>query len=129
MSFQLLPLDLIAEILGQLDLESLIKMSQVSHTFYMVASDVGLNPWRGPIMRNLLAEKYETSLKHLSVRSVVPRQNWLDILSLAKTSFILFEATLPNLSTSDWEQCFKRRFPPSWERMRKDSPWKEAFFK
>lgn len=80
-------------------------------------------------MRNLLAEKYEISLKHLSVRSVVPRQNWLDILSLAKASFILFEATLPNLSSSDWEQCFKRRFPPSWERMRKDSPWKEAFFK
>jgi hypothetical protein len=129
MSFQQLPLDLIAEILGQLDLESLIKMSQVSHTFCMVAEDEALNPWRGPIMRNLLTHEYEASLKHLSIRTAVPRQNWLEILSLARASFILFGATLPNLRASDWEECFKRRFPPSWERMRKGSPWKEAFLK
>lgn len=129
MSFQLLPLDLIAEILGQLDLSSLIKMSQVSQRFRMVASDEGLNPWRAPIMRNLLANEYETSLTHLSIRTAVPRQNWLDILSLARTSFILFQASLPNLGSSDWEESFKRRFPPSWERMRKDSPWRESFLK
>jgi hypothetical protein len=129
MSFQRLPLDLIAEILGQLDLDSLIKMSQVSQRFRMVASDEGLNPWRVPIMRNLLANEYEISLKHLSIRTTVPRQNWLDILSLATTPFILFEASLPNLGSLDWKECFRRRFPPSYERMRKGSPWREFFLK
>ncbi|CAA7260066.1 unnamed protein product [Cyclocybe aegerita] len=129
MLFESLPVDLIAEILGELDLESLIKMSNLSKRFQLVASDASLNPWRRPIIRNLRTHAYEKALKHLSVRTSVPRQNWVEIISLARPSFILFEATLPNLKESDWEECFRRRFLPGWRKWRKDSRWKEAFLK
>lgn len=129
MIFESLPVDLIAEILGELDLESLIKVSYLSKRLYMVASDSFLNPWRKPILRNLQSHKYEEALKHLSVRVIVPRQNWIEILSLARPSFILYEATLPNLKAAEWEECFKRRFLPSWQKWRKECTWKEAFLK
>jgi len=124
-----LPVDLIAEILGELDLDSLIKVSYASKKFHTVASDTTLNPWRKPILRNLRSTTYESALKHLSVRSIVPRQNWIDILSVARPSFILYEATAPNLKSSEWEECYKRRFLPGWRKWRKDSPWKEAFLR
>ncbi|PPQ66577.1 hypothetical protein CVT26_009477 [Gymnopilus dilepis] len=129
MFFERLPVDLIAEILGALDLDSLIQMSYVSKRFYLVASEPSLNPWRKPVMRNLRSHSYDPALKHLSVRTTVPRQNWIDILALASPSFILFEATLPNLKASEWEECFKRRFLPSWEKWKKETSWKEAFLK
>ncbi|KAF8914200.1 hypothetical protein CPB84DRAFT_1840934 [Gymnopilus junonius] len=129
MFFEHLPVDLIAEILGELDLESLIQMSYISKRFHLIASDTSLNPWRKPIMRNLRANSYGPALKHLSVRLTVPRQNWIDLLALAKPSFILFDATLPNLRAAEWEESFKRRFLPSWEKWKKETSWKEAFFK
>jgi len=129
MFFESLPVDLIAEILSELDLQSLIQMAHVSKRFYLVASDVSLNPWRKPIMRVLHSHTYDAFFKHLSVRTIVPRQNWIEVLSLARPSFILFDATLPNLKSTDWEECFRRRFLPSWEKWRKESSWKEAFLK
>ncbi|PPQ64614.1 hypothetical protein CVT24_008351 [Panaeolus cyanescens] len=129
MRFDNLPVDLIAEILGNLDLESLISASYVSRRLYSVAADPSLNPWRRPIYDNLLTGNYETALKHLSVRHVVPRQNWIAILSTARPSFIIFQSTLPNLRSSEWELCFRRRFLPSWHKFRKDASWKEAFLK
>ncbi|KAF8165556.1 hypothetical protein B0H34DRAFT_689562 [Crassisporium funariophilum] len=129
MAFQCLPVDLIAEILGELDLDSLIKMSYLSKRFHSVASDSSLNPWRRPILRNLRSSTYESALKHLSVRMTVPRQNWIEILALARPAFILYEASIPNLRSSEWEECYKRRFMPGWRRWRKDSFWKEAFLK
>jgi hypothetical protein len=124
-----LPVDIIAEILGELNLDSLINASYASKQFHMVASDTSLNPWRRPILRNLRSTTYDTALKHLSVHSIVPRQNWIDILSAARPFFILYEATLPNLKSSQWEECYKRRFLPGWQKWRKDSSWKEAFIK
>lgn len=124
-----LPVDLIAEIFGELNLDSLIKASYASKQFHTVASDASLNPWRKPILRNLRSATYESALKHLSVRSIVPRQNWIDILSVARPSFILYEATLPNLKSTEWEECYKRRFLPGWRKWRKDGPWKEAYLK
>lgn len=124
-----LPVDLIAEILGELDLESLVKASYASKQFHTVASDTSLNPWRRPVLHNLRSTTYESALKHLSVRSIVPRQNWIDILSLASPFFILYEATLPNLKSIEWEESYKRRFLPGWRKWRKDSSWKEAFLK
>lgn len=129
MFFERLPVDLIAEILGELDLESLIKMAYVSKRFYSVASDPSLNPWRRPIMRILHMHMYEPALKHLSVRLTVPRRNWIEIIALARPSFVLYDATLPNLKSEEWEECFKRRFLPSWQKWRKESSWKEAFLK
>lgn len=129
LSFESLPVELIAEILGELDLEHLIVMSQLSKRFYLVATDSSLNPWRRPILTNLQSNTYEQALKHLSVRSTVPRQNWIEVLSLARPSFILFEATLPNLKSTEWEECFNRRFLPGWTKWKKDSSWKEAFLK
>ena len=129
MFFEALPDDLIAVILGELDLDSLITISHLSKRFHTVASEPSLNPWRKPILRNLRTNIYEPALQHLSVRSIVPRQNWIDILILARPSFILYEATLPNLKAVEWEECFRRRFLPGWQKWRKGSPWKEAFLR
>lgn len=129
MRFESLPVELIADILGELDLEHLIKVSYLSRRLYAVAADPSLNPWRRPILRNLRSRSYESALKTLSVRLVVPRQNWIEILSLAPKEFLLFQATLPNLKAADWEECFNRRFLPGWRRWKADGTWKEAFMK
>lgn len=56
-----------------------------------------------------------------------PRHNWIEILSLAGAPFILLEATLPNLKSEEWEECFNRRFLPGWRKWQKESSWKVAF--
>ncbi|KAG5342326.1 hypothetical protein C0989_003456 [Termitomyces sp. Mn162] len=129
MRFEFLPVDLIADILSELDLESLITISTLSKRLRNIVSDPSLNPWRRPILRVLRSGNYESSLKNLSVRSTVPRQNWIEILSLASPSFLLYEATLPNLTSEEWEECFNRRFLPGWRRWRKDGTWKKTYLK
>ncbi|KAF9238750.1 hypothetical protein BU15DRAFT_47325 [Melanogaster broomeanus] len=131
MTLQTLPVELLAEIFSELDLESLIKVAYLSRRLRAVASDPSLNPWRHPILRNLQngSGTYEQCLSHLSVRSIVPRQNWIEIFTLASPRFLLFESTLPNLKSSEWEECFRRRFLPGWSKWKKDSSWKEAFMK
>ncbi|KAL1662356.1 hypothetical protein GGF50DRAFT_128806 [Schizophyllum commune] len=124
-----LPVELIADIMGELDLPSLIVMSQLSSRCLSIASDRQLNPWRRPILRALRASSYEDDLRNLSVRQCVPRQNWIEILSLASPSFLLFEANLPKLSAEDWEECFRRRFLPSWTKWKKETSWRHAFMK
>ena len=131
--FESLPVELIAEILGELDLRSLITVSYLSRRLHSVASDSSLNPWRRPILRNLTVQPdtpYEPCLKHLSVRSTVPRQNFVEILSLARAEWVLFELTAPNLKEAEWEECFRRRFLPGWQKWKKDGDtWKSAFHK
>ncbi|KAJ7129420.1 hypothetical protein C8R44DRAFT_776753 [Mycena epipterygia] len=123
-----LPVELISKIIGELTIEDVIKTSQLSRRLKLVASDTILNVWRLPILRNLHSDEYEAALKNLVVYSV-PRHNWIEILSLAKASYILFEMTLPNLKEAEWEEAFRRRFLPSWARWRKDSAWKAAFLR
>ncbi|KAI0276300.1 hypothetical protein BGY98DRAFT_986287 [Russula aff. rugulosa BPL654] len=94
-----------------------------------IASDRSLNPWRAPILRNLHSGLYEDSLKHLSVRTTVPRQNWIEIVSMAQPRFLLFDSTLPNMKEADWQECFKRRFLPGWEKWKRDTSWQETFKK
>jgi hypothetical protein len=124
-----LPVELVGKIVGELTLEDVIKISQLSRRLMNVASDPILNVWRLPILRNLRSDQYEESLKHLSVYMSVPRYNWVDILSRARASYILFEMTLPNLKEAEWEDAFKRRLLPSWWRQRKDSTWKAALLR
>ncbi|EPQ59108.1 hypothetical protein GLOTRDRAFT_32965 [Gloeophyllum trabeum ATCC 11539] len=126
-TFESLPVELIAEILSELDLQSLVTASYLSRRLNQIVSDPSLNPWRRPISRNLQSGEYEDCLKHLSVRSVVPRQNWVEIFSLARSSYLLFESTSPNLRSEEWEECFKRRFLPSWVKWKKDCSWREAY--
>ncbi|KAJ6598820.1 hypothetical protein DFH09DRAFT_1129307 [Mycena vulgaris] len=112
------------------NLADVVKTSQVSRRLRLVASDTILNVWRLPILRTLHSTtEYEDALKNLSVYMSVPRHNWVDILALARASYILFEATLPNLKEAEWEEAFKRRFLPSWTRWRKDSLWKATFLR
>ncbi|KAF9078122.1 hypothetical protein BDP27DRAFT_1310815 [Rhodocollybia butyracea] len=127
-SFLTLPVELIADILSELDLESLITISYLSRRLNNIVSDPALNPWRQPIFRSLRSGKEESSLRHLSVRKIVPRHNWIEILTLASPSFILLEATLPNLKSEEWEECFNRRFLPGWRKWYKGSNWKAAYF-
>lgn len=125
-----LPAEIITDILSELDLASLVIISYLSRRLHSVASDACLNPWRAPIFRNLRAEVYEPCLKNLFVRHVVPRQNWVEIMSRARSDFLLWEATIPNLKEHEWEQCFRRRFLPGWRRWKKEGhTWKEAFLK
>ena len=128
-----LPVELIAEILGELDLQSLIVVSYLSKRLHAVASDSSLNPWRRPILRNLLrpsSAHYERCMANLCVRHTVPRQNWIEIASLAKAEWLLFDASLPNLKEAEWEECFRRRFLPSWRKWKKEEgTWKSAFLK
>lgn len=44
--FESLPVELIAEILGELDLTSLILVSYLSRRLHAIASDPSLNPWK-----------------------------------------------------------------------------------
>ncbi|GJE84346.1 hypothetical protein PsYK624_004220 [Phanerochaete sordida] len=129
--FESLPVELIAEILGELDVQSLITVSYLSRRLYSVASDSSLNPWRRPILQNLLRHPdapYEPSLTHLSVRTTVPRQNWIEILSLGRAPWLLLEATLPHLKEAEWEECFRRRFLPGWQKWKKDgTAWRSTF--
>ena len=131
--FESLPVELIAEILGELDLTSLILVSYLSRRLHAIASDPSLNPWRRPILRNLRehpGNTYETCLKTLSVRHTVPRHNWVEIMSLARAEWLLFDATLPRLNEWEWAECFKRRFLPGWGKWKKeDTTWQAAFLK
>ena len=126
-----LPVELVADILAELDITTLVTVSYLSRRLHAIASDVSLNPWRRPILRTLCSpsNSYEECLKNLSVRSIVPRQNFVEILSMARAEYLLLDATLPNLKESEWEECFRRRFLPSWDRAKKDISWKAAFLK
>ena len=124
-----LPVELVTAILEQLDLASLIIVSYLSRRLNSIASDRSLNPWRVPILRNLHSGVYEDSLKHLSVRTTVPRQNWIEIVSMAQPRFLLFDSTLPNMKDADWQECFKRRFLPGLEKWKRDTSWQETFKK
>ncbi|KAJ6490343.1 hypothetical protein C8R47DRAFT_466953 [Mycena vitilis] len=126
-----LPVELLGKILGELNLEDVIKISQLSRRLKLVASDPIINVWRRPILRNLRSDEYEASLKHLSVYMSVPRHNWVEILAMARAAYILFEATLPNLKEAEWEEAFRMRFLPAWRRQRQkwDSTWKAAFLR
>ncbi|KAG2064274.1 hypothetical protein BDR04DRAFT_1130843 [Suillus decipiens] len=124
-----LPVELIATILGNLDLESLVKVSNLSQRLRHVASDSTLNPWKRPIYQNLASGRYERTLYHLSLRLTVPRSNWIDILTLAPPGFILFESSLPNLKASEWEECFRKRFIPGWLKWKKDNTWRMLYIK
>lgn len=128
--FDLLPVELFASILSELDIVSLISASAVSSTFRSVVSSSLLNPWRQPIRRALLSTyPYDPAFATLGARLIVPRRNWIDILSLAKVDWLLFEAVLPNLREAEWEEAFKRRWLPSMRKWRKDGKWKQAFMK
>ncbi|KAH7887534.1 hypothetical protein F5I97DRAFT_1806379 [Phlebopus sp. FC_14] len=129
LTLETLPVELLAEIFSELDLESLITVSCLSRRLRAVTSDSALNPWRRPILRNLQCGDYERCLYHLGIRSTVPRQNWIEILTYAPPSFLLFDSTTPNLKSSEWEECFRRRFLPGWTKWKKDTTWRSAFMK
>ncbi|KAJ8086912.1 hypothetical protein PM082_005737 [Marasmius tenuissimus] len=123
-----LPVELISDIFSELDLDTLIVVAQVSRRLNAVVSSPSLNPWRNPIRRLLSSQTYHTALKNLSVRRIVPRQNWIEILALTSPSFILFDATLPKLKEEEWKECFYRRFLPSWRRWSsQEATWKASF--
>ncbi|EJF62387.1 hypothetical protein DICSQDRAFT_104907 [Dichomitus squalens LYAD-421 SS1] len=131
-TFESLPVELVADILGELDIATLITVSSLSRRLRAIASDSSLNPWRRPILRTMCNSngdgEYEPKLRHLSVRHTVPRQNWVEILTLGKAEYILYEMTLPNLKETEWEECFRRRFLPGWIKW-KTSTWKAAYLK
>lgn len=133
-TLQTLPVEIIATILSLLDVGSLIEASSASKYLRLITSDPILNPWRAPILESLLCVgtpdgTYAEQLRHLSVLSTVPRSNWLEILSIATVQFLLFQATLPNLSDAEWHEAVRRRFLPSWQKWNRGGRWRETFMK
>ncbi|KAI0660784.1 hypothetical protein C8Q70DRAFT_912249 [Cubamyces menziesii] len=130
-TLEALPVELVADVLSELDITSLVTVSSLSRRLRAVASEPSLNPWRRPILRILLnpSGEYEPALRHLSVRQTVPRHNWVEILTLGRAEYLLFEMTLPNLKEEEWEECFLRRFLPGWVKWKKEGTWKAAFLK
>lgn len=128
--FESLPVELIAEILSELDLTSLVTVSCLSRRLRSIAGDSALNPWKRPIAQNLLQRDgaYEPCLAYLAEHSTFPRANWLDILSAARPDFLLFDANVPNLPDADYAEAFRRRFLPSWVKWKREGcKWKEAY--
>lgn len=136
-----LPVELIAEILGALDLQTLLTVSHLSRRLRSIASDTSLNPWKWPILHNLRKRDgvYEKCMVHLGTFTIVPRTNWVDILSMAHAKYLLFQATIPSLADRAYEEAARRRFLPSWVRRQREKDereeretgipvrWKETF--
>jgi hypothetical protein len=149
-----LPVELIATILSYLDLSSLVNVIGVSKLLANVCSDALLNPWRSPIQRALTnyisnpdAHTHDNdndnddsdsdhddewpmgdnrTLEHLSCYTMVPKNNWIDILARAPSSLILFHE-IPWMPEHMWKEAFLRRFLPSWARWKKNQSWKQTF--
>lgn len=102
-------------------------MSVLSRRLREIVSDPALNSWRRPILRRLHRKEYGADLANLSLRMIVPKHNWIEIMSKADPEFLLFEATVPNLKEYEWEECFRRRFLPSWAYWKKSLSWRAAF--
>jgi hypothetical protein len=129
MMLELLPVELVAEILSELDLPDLFHASQLSTGIRAITADAALNPWRKPVLRALNAGAYD-SLRQLSdCSTAMPRQNWIEILAIAPPPFVLFNASIPRLASADWEQAFARRFLPAWRRWKRDASWREVYLK
>jgi hypothetical protein len=123
-----LPVELVAEILSELDVPDLVHASQLSKSMRAIAADEALNPWRRPVQRALRAGAHE-ALRHLNGCSIVPRQNWIEILAFAPTSVVLFDTCVPRLAAADWADAFARRFLPACRRWKRDASWKEAYLR
>ncbi|KZO98094.1 hypothetical protein CALVIDRAFT_562484 [Calocera viscosa TUFC12733] len=124
----ILPVELFASILSELDLASLISASTVSSLFRSVIASPLLNPWRQPIRRVLLAdEPYPPEFSQLGARLIVPRHNWIEILALARLEWILLSATVPSLPEQMWEEAFNRRWLPGMRKWKKLGNWQEAY--
>jgi hypothetical protein len=79
------------------------------------------------MIESLQTNDLDPHLITLSVRNVVPRQNWIEVFAIARPEWVLYQTTLPNLTDAEWEECFSRRFLPGWRKWKKDGKWKPAF--
>ncbi|KAG8907004.1 hypothetical protein FRB99_005524 [Tulasnella sp. 403] len=118
-----LPVELLTDIFSLLDITDLVAISQVSRQTRLVCGDPLLNPWKPPITKLLRANDADlSSISKLGEISIFPRQNFIDILSLAPASFLLLHTALPALHSHHWEEVVNRRFLPSWRDARFPSP-------
>ncbi|KAG9017966.1 hypothetical protein FRB90_012852 [Tulasnella sp. 427] len=125
-----LPVEILSDILAQLPIPSIIAASQISRYFRRICQDPLLNPWRPVILATLTDPDLENInwLTTLSEHGSMPRQNFIDILSLAPPQFLLLEATLPTLPDYYWDEAINRRFLPSWRNPRYSRP-KEQYLR
>ncbi|EJD53959.1 hypothetical protein AURDEDRAFT_80661 [Auricularia subglabra TFB-10046 SS5] len=128
--FDSLPVELVAQIVAELDVQSVIVASSISRRLRAVCTDVSLNPWRKPILAALHGDSHD-ALRHLCVYSSVPRQNFVEILSRAPTAVILFSIVIPKLSDAEWREAAMLRFLPGFlaKWRRPGVPWREVFMR
>jgi hypothetical protein len=139
-----LPVELIADICSHLLLCSLVSFSQTCRFIREVVRSEVLNPWRQPIARVILEPKNAPPpaellcLQKLAIYGdLVPRQNWLWILSVyikhfptlyrcigsdrvfvcqvtSRRSWLLKDMELPRLRNKEWREICLTRFLPSY---------------
>ncbi|KIO32846.1 hypothetical protein M407DRAFT_18309 [Tulasnella calospora MUT 4182] len=125
-----LPVEILSDILTQLPIPSIVAASQISRYFRRICQDPLLNPWRPVILATLTDPDHSdlSCLVTLSEHGAMPRQNFIDVLSLAPPHFLLFEVTLPTLPDYYWDEAINRRFLPSWRNTRHPHP-KEQYLR
>lgn len=79
------------------------------------------------MLDGIKADLPDPHLTNLSMRNIVPRKNWVEVIVKAPADWILFKASLPNLTDEEWEECFSRRFLPGWKKWKKEERWRHAF--
>jgi hypothetical protein len=52
----------------------------------------------------------------------------MDLLVQGDVQWILEDMTIPQLSESSWQECFERRFLPSWKKHRNQRDSYRAIF-
>lgn len=88
-----IPVKLIATFLGNTDFELLISVEFVLETKSL--RRVAWLNFERLETPNLVSGGYERSFHHSSLRSIVPRSNWISIPTFTLPDFILFESSLP----------------------------------
>ncbi|KAJ9095308.1 hypothetical protein QFC21_005674 [Naganishia friedmannii] len=117
-TLETLPLELISQILTYLPLNSLLPLSTLSRTLLFISSDPTVTPFPASITQELDAgPPYSRELEVLGTYSHIPRSCFIQILVRASPEWVLDSMVIPGgITTSEWRECFERRFLPSWKR-------------
>jgi hypothetical protein len=129
MRFQDLPPELIAGIISQLDASGILACACTCKQLRRIVADDTLNPLRPAIIQHIANKEYPIELASLAAWfSIIPIRNWVVLLSQADHRFLLYEASLPRLRDSIWEEAFEKRFLPGWRQWKKDNmTWSTCF--
>ena len=128
-----LPPELISLVLSHLPLETLSELGRASAFFQALLASPVLHPYSQLLPALLLdSAPYPHQLSSLSSQSLCPPSVTLEILTLARAEWVLFDYELPQgLGEEEWEEVCRRRFLPSWcaDSWRKGRAWRSLYLR